>query len=68
MPKYLFRCKECGQSATVEADTGSEAEVPICCGVEMNRVWGISYQLKGEGWSWRPNDEIPTEDAPPRKR
>jgi predicted nucleic acid-binding Zn ribbon protein len=67
MPKYLFRCKQCGQSETVEARTGSEAEVPVCCDVEMQRVWGLSFQLKGEGWSWVPSDEKPTDTLTPKR-
>ena len=64
MPKYQFVCKVCGKEAEVEAETGSAAEVPICCEIEMVRVWNTSYQLRGSGWSWRPNDEIPTRDLP----
>ena len=64
MPKYQFRCKVCGKEAEVEAEMGSIAVVPMCCEVEMKRVWNTSYQLRGSGWSWRPNDEIPTQDLP----
>lgn len=63
MPKYLFRCDECGEEAEVEASTGSEAVVPECHG-PMHRVWNPTFQLKGDGWTWRPNDEIPTLDLP----
>ena len=65
MPKYAFVCRKCKKEAEVEAETGMEAEIPVCCGEEMKRIWMSTYHLKGEGWTWRPNDEIPTEDLPP---
>ena len=68
MPKYVFQCPICGSTEEVVADTGSDAEIPECCGQQMKRQWTTSFQLKGSGWTWRPNDEIPTEDLPPSKR
>ncbi len=64
MPRYSFQCRECGSIQEVVANTGSEAEVPEHCGGPMRRMWTTTFQLKGPGWNWRPNDEIPTEDLP----
>jgi len=67
MPKFAFVCQICGQEADVEAPTGSEALVPECCGQPMKRVWTTTFHLKGGGWAWRPNDEVPTEELGPAK-
>ena len=64
MPKYGFQCRACGATVDVEADTGSEAEIPEHCGEPMKRLWCTTFLLKGPGWTRRPNDEIPTEDLP----
>jgi len=67
MPKFAFICRKCGEETLVEAERGSEAEVPEHCDEPMRRVWGTSFQLKGEGWNWRPNDEVPTEELGPAR-
>lgn len=64
MPRYDFVCKTCGKLEEIEASTGSEAQVPDCCGEPMKRVWNTKFHLLGEGWTRRPNDEIPTETLP----
>jgi len=68
MPIYEFVCKKCGRVAEVRAKMGDEVETPVCCGQPMKRTWTASFILKGGGWAWRPNDEIPTEELPPRRR
>jgi predicted nucleic acid-binding Zn ribbon protein len=68
MPKYLFRCSVCGEEEVVEAETGSAAEVPLCCDKPMLRVWNTSVSFRGGGWTRRPNDEIPSMDLPERRR
>jgi predicted nucleic acid-binding Zn ribbon protein len=67
MPRFEFVCKACGNSEVVEAESGSAAAVPECCDTPMKRVWNTAFHLLGEGWTRRPNDEIPTEDYPPTR-
>ena len=67
MPKYEFECPNGCGSTIVEAETGSDVDELICpeCGESLMRVWFTKFHLKGEGWTRRPNDEIPTMDLPP---
>jgi len=51
MPKYAFQCRECGIVEDVEADTGSDAEIPEHCGEPMRRLWATAFQLRGAGWA-----------------
>jgi hypothetical protein len=64
MSKFEFVCPVCGSPAIVEAVIGTEVTPPICCDTEMQRVWNLTFHLHGDGWHWRPNDEVPKMDLP----
>jgi putative FmdB family regulatory protein len=50
MPIYEFKCISC--EITIEMEKSMDEEhKPICCGIEMHRVWGsIGISFKGTGW------------------
>jgi predicted nucleic acid-binding Zn ribbon protein len=66
MPAYEFKCGTCGRVETVTASTGSEAPIPECCDQPMRRIWNTTVHLLGEGWTRKPNDEIPRKTLPER--
>jgi putative FmdB family regulatory protein len=50
VPIYEFKCISC--EITIEMEKSMDEEhKPICCGIEMHRVWGsIGISFKGTGW------------------
>jgi putative FmdB family regulatory protein len=50
MPIYEYKCVSCEISFEIEKSMHEEHQ-PICCGMEMHRVWGnIGISFKGTGW------------------
>ena len=50
MPIYEYKCVTCQIAFEIEKSIHEEA-YPICCGMEMSRVYGtFGIQFKGYGW------------------
>ena len=50
MPIYEYKCVSCEITFEIEKSMDEEHK-PICCGMEMHRVWGnIGISFKGTGW------------------
>lgn len=50
MPKYDYKCNECGGQQEVERSFGDNTE-PVCCGKSMTRVWTANpVHFKGSGF------------------
>jgi putative FmdB family regulatory protein len=50
MPTYEYKCVTCQITMEIEKSIHEEHQ-PICCGMEMHRVWGtFGISFKGNGW------------------
>ena len=50
MPKYDYKCNECGGAQEVERSFGDSTE-PICCQVTMSRIWSApAVKFNGPGF------------------
>jgi putative FmdB family regulatory protein len=50
VPIYEYKCVTCQITMEIEKSIHEEHQ-PICCGMEMHRVWGtFGISFKGTGW------------------
>ena len=50
MPKYDYKCNECGGTQEIERSFGDSTE-PICCQITMTRVWSApAIKFNGSGF------------------
>lgn len=51
MPVYDYKCIVCNAQYSQERSIHAEADTPICCGMNMERVWQATpAHFKGGGW------------------
>ena len=54
MPKYDFKCGQCGVVNEIERSIGEDT-TPICCNQNMIRIWNATPTIfKGTGWGAKP--------------
>jgi putative FmdB family regulatory protein len=50
VPTYEYKCVSCEITFEIQKSMDEEHQ-PICCGMEMHRVWGsFGISFKGTGW------------------
>jgi putative FmdB family regulatory protein len=50
MPRYDYKCDQCGGTQEIERSFGDNTE-PICCQTTMIRVWSATpVHFKGDGF------------------
>jgi putative FmdB family regulatory protein len=51
MPKYDYKCNACGGQQELERSIHAEADSPVCCNQNMERMFSVpGVQFKGGGW------------------
>ena len=41
MSSYDYKCSKCGVVYTVERSIHAEADAPLCCLTQMERIWTV---------------------------